>query len=645
MRTVKVRLNMICALCVCVLCGGLLWLVGARESAATPPSAFRTFLKETTYPLEDAILTGVEPNVLFYIDTTVRMTMSMKGQKPIFTATDSWMQTNYPYMRDADYRAALLREDTFGVGGRSASQGTLANQTARLENNNLTLPFVPIHLGTEAGDDVFVNVGEPVNSNRRRFTRWGRDVDASNNIIGDPNCYYSLDPTKPYMLTFRDSASAAWSGTGARPGSFPSALVPYLPGGGQAGQPVPVDLANLHLVPNDSKMYTVKLVLARLLDPENGEMLSKLRLGLATTFSDRKYIDNASYIYSAGMKHTPFRYSEAGGVSNFYQGGTDSFYAYHNGALRWTHFPWGTAPQPSGLLSNEYGHSVALYGSVSGYNGTAGERHASRSIFRVPFDFMYKLNEHGTYNPTASLIAFRELIDGVEQVDRTDGLTPVARFVNDELFCTGYYYSTEWQIYGRDNWFTNNGVNLDVLNGYKAVTYARGVHNSRSMHDSNVPARGGVPMKRLRNIEGLMTGTALGDVLDFFTPMNSSILAFTENSSEADDTRGYFPVTGSCQPNWIIFFTTGNETEINVMRDHLKKIYLNSKTMRGRYWNGAKWLERTYEMDNPIRTIFVGLISTEDMEHDGDPYAADSASDLPAKRVRKAIRRMAHAGQ
>jgi outer membrane protein assembly factor BamB len=74
--------------------------------------------------------------------------------------------------------------------------------------------------------------------------------------------------------------------------------------------------------------------------------------------------------------------------------------------------------------------------------------------------------------------------------------------------------------------------------------------------------------------------------------------------------------------------------------------------MRGRFWNGSQWVVQDHVMDNPIRTIVVGLVSTENMYDangnflDGDPYdrAADRTNPT-YRRLRNNIRRMAHAGQ
>ena len=136
------------------------------------------------------------------------------------------------------------------------------------------------------------------------FQRWGRDLDDANNIIGHPDCYYSMDPEKPYLLTFKKLNFANWNGKKASRPKFPDDLAPYVPDSDANGNierdangnikwkdPVPEDLAEKYLVPNDSKMYKLKLVLSRILAPSadgrNEEFLSRIRMGVATSMYER----------------------------------------------------------------------------------------------------------------------------------------------------------------------------------------------------------------------------------------------------------------------------------------------------------------------------------------------------------------------
>ena len=666
--------------------------------------------------LSDELLRGMDSNVLIYLDITNPMVMSMKGQLPIFrwvlTATggntttpdDAWMRLNQPQMRNAAFRASLIAQNTYGTGTRPVSEGTMAQQAPRLNNTNPPAGqvFVPPHLGTELPN---LTTGNALSSTDFTLgTRWGRDVDFSNNIIGHPDCYYTPDPARPFLLTFKDVNWANWNGVGTPPNShpdyrvsdytrpghpvvsfgnqpMPAELRAHLPGGSRAGQPVTDPNLVRHLVPNDSKMYKLKLVLWRILYPnqDNFHLLSRMRLGLATTFFEQG-IDHSTrssgavfasmFLPTYGVNTNFSAWHAATDAAaltstsvNFPHGVIDGFLAGYNPPTTATGFPQ---------------RATSFGGVLTSYRESGeGTRHAGRSLLRVPFDFMYTREGDGNFSPTQALVNFRELIDGVEQIDRSaSGLSWVDRFVNQELTPTGLVHTAERKMFGRgsrgENWLINDaGVNQIVMNNLRAIAYAEGAEGSRTAQFAQANNRG-VPMRRIRNSEGFMTGTALGDVLDFFSP-HANVLPYRVGTGTTGlgDTRGYFPVTGPCQNNWIIYFSTGNENlpgwirDANDVRDRnyetganrsmmrtLLDIHYGSRVMRGRAWSGSEWVETLHEMDNPIRTIIVGLVSTEGMYSadgtllDGDPYDRILDRTLPTEaRLRNAIRRMAHAGQ
>jgi len=626
------------------------------------PSTIRIFTSGPggDYPLEDAILNEAIPNVLFYLDVSAQMTMSMRGQRP----------TPLSQFPDANVRMQMLREDTFGMGGRPLSIGTMADQAARRANNNPLLN--PIHLGTERVPPVYM----------ARYQRWGRDVYDGNNIIGCEDSYYSLCRARPYLLTFRDPVFANWNGIMPPPSGFPSALISFLPVRGAPvfcpalghniagpvityGQPVPLHLANQHLVPNDSKIYAMKLVLSRILSPDrdNMETLSRMRIGVATTFYERFINDpwsgTVGNLISAGMKNYPFRFIPPGasGQANyppqfeFFQriNGVDHYNMWHNGTLTWMPFLESSGIATSGSYTHEFPDvqfrfqpHAFIHGGVNSPDGV----HHVRSIMHIPFDVMYT-RVGANYYATPSLIQFREMIDGVEQINYTPGIPVAERIVNDEFFITAIPGSAERLVY-----------NVPV----SGIIYAEGTEGAR-MHRYNPNANPGtylsVIYRRIRNSEDLMTGTVAGGILDFFSPRPDR-LSFSgpTGPNGLGDTRGFFPVTSSCQGNWIIYFTTGNEANpgttmncINVagsagnMMHSLGQIFRNSAEMRGREdTGGGVWIERNFVMENPIRTIVVGLVSTEGIENDGNNAFVPDGANIP-RNLRNRIRRMAHAGQ
>ncbi|MDR3264377.1 MAG: hypothetical protein LBT15_00055, partial [Synergistaceae bacterium] len=678
---------------------GSVIFASAREGTAAIP--LKVFAKDS-YPLEDTILTGVEPNVMFFLDTSSSMGMGMTGELPTFENDDTVMQAKYPLMRNANTRAGMLADAAYGTGGRPIS---LTTQTVTDSFNARRLNGGIPNTGTEQEGFAVVSTYP---SRRNGWTRWGKDLNTTNNKIGDPYSYYSPDPAKPYLLTFKDRNWANWNGAGTPPSAYgnglgeadskfgltatgalntgstkadiamPTALRAYLPGGARYGDSVADATLVQYLVPNDSKMYQMKLVLWRLIDSGYAQILSGMRIGMAGNYFD--YITAAGTGASAargpmyrrgphfGSYGTSTSEGESGGT--YLGGNTHNFRATHNGAANQTiAFPHGTGAEAySGIIGGDYGMAEAVFAMVSTTYGTgdaATRRHGSRAYMRVPFDYLYTYDKNtGLYNSTDSLIAFRELIDGVEQYN-TSAAT-ASKMVNEELVAGGtaqlaavfYSRGTDFHLNGRHA-SAHSGSNLGVLGGRYAIDYTTGLLNARALWTSLSTSYGSLA-KRFRNSEGLMTGTALGSVYDFFSPFGGTNgLTFTQYAAgnagvENLDVRGYFPVTGSCQANWLVVFTGGNEQSLaelvpagqDASLIALRNLYLNSRTMRGRHWDGEKWIHREYAMDVPIRTIFVGLLPPEPVgTPDGPPNDPDLATDPPAKRLRKRITRMARAGQ
>jgi len=684
-----------------------------------PPASaaeFRSFEKDLGH-LADSVLRGVDSNVLIFMDVTNPMVMSLAGQLPIFRwqappnqarPDDEWMITNQPRMRDAFFRRDLLVENTFGIGARPISVGTMAQQAARLNNTNPPAGqmFVPPFTGTEEP-----NRGTGNLTSNHAGTRWGRDIDTSNNIIGHPDHYYSPDPARPFLLTFKDENWANWDGRGTPPRSrsdyrpfpfvnyfnqpMPAGLVARLPGGPMYGVPVTEPDLVRHLVPNDSKMYKLKLVMWRILAPnqDNFQMLARMRMGLATTFFEHGMNNAGAGL--ATLASVILHPHAANDSMRMWHSSSDSVpLAVPTAAVPLIHGAADAALmgfQSPTVQASSVVRATAFGGVALNLRETVrGSRHAGRSLMRVPFDFMYARQEDGTFTPTESLIAFRELIDGIEQINRSANVAFVERFTNMELTPTGLVHTAERKMFGRgergDNWLIDDAGRVQLVVGgggpapvgitpagsSLAISYATGARGSRTGVLSNAQGfrpdgelvtgastmNRGVVMRRVETSEGFMSGTAIGDVLDFFSP-HPSVLPFQAGAANGSgDTRGFFPVTGSCQHNWIIYFSTGSEnfpgwtggpeetgTNRSMMRT-LMDLHYESQVMRGRMWDGKQWVEAHHSMDNPIRTIVVGLVSTEGMHLDGDPYDRVADRTLPtASRLRNSIRRMAHAGQ
>ena len=669
-----------------LMCLGLAFMLKNADAWTLSARDLRSFDKQGGQ-LGDEIVRGIDSNILIVVDQSNNMVMSMRGQMPVFrwtttasgalglTPDDTWMQAHQPDMRNAHFRASLNAQNTFGIGSRPLSTGTIAENDNR--RNNINPPsgqmFMPPSTGTERA--------------HRDNNRWGRDIHAENNIIGCRNSYYTPDPNRPFLLTFRDErwANARFDRSNP-PAGFPAALIPHLPikdADGNVieyGPPVPLFLANQHLVPNDSRMYKLKLVLWRLLSPEqdNLNLLSRMRLGLATTYMESRLAPTNITATSTRLVSifSNIGLNAAGvwsGIGTGSQGNTWHPNPNNPNAItrQSISHPHGTADglvqgrsttsihelPPSGIS-----RSISTGGVPQSLRThTLGARTAGRLQLRVPFDFMYNRGEDGVFEPTQSLMAFRELIDGIEQ-QATAGATGVNnRFVNMELTPHALMVSPERAMFGRDGWLANpgqvgslptrgsGGANMIGGSG-NAVVYYAGPRDTTSFIANAGDTSSGVIMRRVQTSEGFMAGTALGDVLDFFTP--NPILPFQEGGANGiNDTRGFFPVTGPCQNNWVIYFSTGSEEfpgtngEEGSMMRALMNIYEHSQVMRGRRWNGTDWEYAHFDMDRGIRTLVVGLVSTAGIENDGQPNPGDDETMRMTRNIRNNIRRMAQAGQ
>ena len=143
------------------------------------------------------------------------------------------------------------------------------------------------------------------------------------------------------------------------------------------------------------------------------------------------------------------------------------------------------------------------------------------------------------------------------------------------------------------------------------------------------------------NTEKLVTGQAVGSAIDFFAPRTSGGLS--DGLAFSDGKAGYFPVTGSCQSNWVVIFTAGND-ESNAPRTAAAaalELYRNTQgannPVRGRRWDETtnQWREHQYAMDKGVRTLVVGFVN---------PHAADPNSVKLRKSLVEAVRMFGQRG-
>lgn len=496
-------------------------------------------IPKATYP-QDIVLTGVEPNVLFLLDTGSAMVFTPNGIMPL--ETDGKSQSA---------RAQALAQATYGVGARPP----IINGSSRTDVGH-------------GGHD-----------------RYGRDIDDSNNNIGDPYCYYTPDENYPYLLTFKQVTGQDY-GKVTNLTSLPFSI----PVGNRI---INSEHIRNYMVPNDSRMYIMKLVLWRLTEMPQAEMFSKMNVAMATSYGEYNY--GTENFYADYYKTSP--YGERTGWIN-------------GVAPSWS---IGVGTDAMGVGQN-YRDSQIVYGGINrdnyGFNINAANvtqrrkaRQVNRAVLKVPFDKFYSQKSDGTYQPEAHLRTFRQYIDGIEQATGgwntlnfatfnpeliADGQTPLATSIYGREYHIDEFDSMEFPLiqYGNTvRWFNMGSNTFQVLTPYTTK-------------------------------DGLGAGQAIGSAIDFFSPKvtsddrgNTNGLAFTETRA------GFFPVTGSCQTNWLVIFTAANDesTGAHAAHDAAMKLFKNTLEMRGRIFDKStnKWKEETYSMNEGVRTIVVGFVSPD----------------------------------
>ena len=556
----------------------------AEMAEAVPPA----FIKNDNYPMEDSYAAGIDPNVLFLLDTGSPMVMSPRGRMPLVQ-----------YVWDPNERAGLLAECTYGTGSR---------------------PMVSI-----AADGTITEPSTNPALSAARADRYGRDLDASNNRIGNPDCYYTPFANKPYYLTFRNKDLANWVGeAGGVPPGTPSEIASYITN----GQSVPLHLANVHLVPNDSRMYQMKLVLWRLLGDENRSLLSRMKVAMALSYQE----DNYPYTgYSADF----YKYYDNAGALGPYGSGVQNNVLTGNPALgvrvNGINFPHGNGPDWATGLEWGYDYATTVMGGVdrNAYTQPPGSitwNAVNRAVLKLPFDYLYSADSTG-FHSTANLTTFRRYINGIEGGNGTaftepeliaDGQTPLAMAIYGRNYLVDGNNTPS--AAGVDN--NPNGSVLEAgvgSNRYRAIyfetragVYQQYYHVSTYIQFRDFLVHDDVGGGNLR------AGLGVGSVVDFFSP-RAADLTFT--SGGATDTRGFFPVIGSCQSNWLVVFTAGNDSDPHALTapQAVQRLYANTKQIRGRLWNRSShvWQDKLFEMDSGVRTLVVGFV---------DPFDASGVS-------------------
>lgn len=555
------------------------------------------------YPV-DAVSEGTTPNVLIFLDIGSPMTFSPKGVIPISDGVKSPEDLN-----------KMLEDCTYGSGARPLSRG-----------------------GVE-GRDLDVNGGS---------NRFGRDVDPDNNIIGHPDCYYSPFPDKPYFLTFKDKKFADWDGKGNPPSGFPDGLKKYLPGGSSFGRPIEKDEKDAigkklieYLVPNDSRLYKMKLVLWRITSEK--ELFSSTNIAVSTTYSETYSEKNTNPSHLADFYRAAKENAKKG--ESAYYGANSTF--TNGGAPEWS-----IGNIISGSLEN-YEMSQRTYSGIDrGYyekgKGTREWAQVNRALMIAPFSKFYGIGGGATEH----LNDFRKYIDGIEDIGADK---------NPELFADGKS-PLAMAMHGRDDHldkYDTAGGNSENISGgnHPLIAYSPGPKGSVFDYEIKYVPQGLIRLaSKKKNSDGLYSGQAVGSIIDFFSPYVKETregnysnykdyrngLSFITSYSQSvgsswppklnpnpyffETTTGFFPVTGSCQQNWVIIFSAANDSDPDyTAADAAFKLFNDTRVMNGRklaskkFHTGSDYMGNTYEtldywqhrkyiMNSGVRTLVVGFV-------------------------------------
>ena len=304
----------------------------------------------------------------------------------------------------------------------------------------------------------------------------GRDVDAANNRPGDPDCYYSPDPARPFLLTFKPDNLANYTGAGT-----------------------PKYNKN-DLMPNDSRLYQMKLIFNRLLTEET-ETLNRIRFGLATSYVSQTD-GNGGHVY----------YRKAGTGAN-------------------QNRQWAISS-----AATSYGEGTDVWFNVK------------RAFLRVPFG----------HNSPDHVAKFRMLMDGIE--DNTPVATGPFAMRNPELTTTGQanmatgifmaYGSTSTGKTDVRDTLLNKGLIYYSTRNKKISIVQNDLFNGRHILGQNSgEAVGSVldffsPPISGKGYSRSATWKDMNDSKTSYTPLDAPAVSF--------------PIRDFCEPNWLVVFTAGD---------------------------------------------------------------------------------------
>jgi hypothetical protein len=496
--------------------------------------------------LEDnnQILVTRKANVLFMLDTGSPMTFTAKGKMPEWGVNAHTPQQAGQMLREATYGHGGL--PVAGTGAIGYSYGGL-NRYGREgpdtedEANNITMATLNLDLHAD-------NYYSPFNY--------------ANNPVSGAN-------PAPYALVFKNSS---WWKNGPPAGTIIN--------------------KDTHLVPNDSRMYKMKLVMWRVLS--DVVLIENLRMGLATTYQEM---------------NTP----DAGFYADYYK-------ASPYGAFN-PNFPYGTAPSWSTSLVDSFANGYAYADSAAAFWGINREYYdyghntnvwklLNRAYLRVPMDDYS--SEH--------LEKFRLWIDGYEDLTRNVASDPYY-YKNPELFADGKTFLSTAIYPGHSDLDRTKLLNTIDPANQRAVTFSSVNGEVKAAMD------GGAYLNKLFNIFKRGSGEALGTILDFFSPPVATIGEVSTNASNVEFAPEVsFPLSDECDKNWVVIFTAGDDSSEYSSAQAVADLYAHTKnknlTMLKRGSDGKPvklYGQNQFEpikLQEGVRTLVVGFVDPKSNEPD-----------------------------
>jgi hypothetical protein len=527
---------------------------------------------------EDIKKGAEKANVLIMLDVGSPMTFTANGTMPEWDVNVS----------DQNTAAQMLKQATYGHGG------------------------LPMRSAT---------------TNTAPRTRYGRDVDPSNNmtsgninLLDHLNNYYS-----PFDYANNPASVAFGRGTAER---APYALVFRNPQYWQNGKTGNISASDL--VPNDSRMYKMKLVMWRILSETT--LIENLRFGLATTFQE---MNGASTTYGADYyKSGPLdnpataTWIPNSPAVNGAHYNAPGYGAHQGGIFQWGSGPgWSTNQGDGNFTTPGYGY----YQAASAYMGidrnyydyghnTMQWRLMNRAWLRVPIE---EFDDDGVH-----IAKFRMWIDGLEDITAKTGAAAgrdAFYYANPELFGDGKTYLSTAIYPGASDLSRNKlvggaspgaGGSNDLTGKGGVVFSSRDTYTIMSMN-ANFGLGNAQNGTLIGNFFRQNSGEALGTVLDFFSPPRKGYGGMSYDAYNLPKApASNFPLTNPCEKNWVIIFTAGDDSGDYTSAKAVGDLYTytkNNPLTRHTGINGSG--NNTFDeirLQDGIRTLVVGFVHPTD---------------------------------